>query len=230
VKNRAPDAPVMAAVPRAPRAPRRITPPSRERWSPSAAQMARRRALLTLLKWLVPGAGVALLLIIAIWPELEGAEERARVSFRRVAETAPEAVRIVAPRYQGVDEQNRPYTVTAAVAIQGQNQDLVDLSAPRADLLMTDGWVLLESREGRLDKARNHLDLRGEVTLWHDGGNLLVTEEASIELKEGAASGDKPVAAQGPFGTLISEGFRLYDKGAVVVFTGRARAMLEGRQ
>jgi lipopolysaccharide export system protein LptC len=161
---------------------------------------------------------------------LEGAEERARVSFRRVAQTAPEAVRIVAPRYQGVDELNRPYTVTASFATQGEDQDIVDLEAPRADLLMTDGWVLLESREGRLYKARNHLDLRGEVTLWHDGGNLLVTEEAAIELKEGAASGDKPVAAQGPFGTLVSEGFRLYDKGAVVVFTGQSRALLEGQQ
>ena len=224
MKNRAPEASVIAA----PRAPRRITPPSRERWSPSAGQMARRRVMVGALKWLVPGAGVALLLTIAIWPELEGAEERARVSFRRVAQTAPEAIRIVSPRYQGVDEQNRPYTVTASVATQGQNQDIVDLTAPRADLVMTDGWVLLESREGRLDKARNHLDLRGEVTLWHDGGNLLVTEEAAIELKEGNASGDKPVAAQGPFGTLVSEGFRLYDKGAVIVFTGQSRALLEG--
>jgi lipopolysaccharide export system protein LptC len=38
------------------------------------------------------------------------------------------------------------------------------------------------------------------------------------------------VAAQGPFGTLVSEGFRLYEKGAVVVFTGQSRALLEGRQ
>lgn len=227
MKNRAPNTVNFAT---APRAARRITAPSRERWSPSAGQMARRRALIGALKWLVPGAGIALLLAIAIWPELEGAEERARVSFRRVAQTAPEAVRIVTPHYQGVDEQNRPYTVTASVATQGQDQDIVDLEAPRADLLMADGWVLLESREGRLFKARNHVDLRGEVTLWHDGGNLLVTEEAAIELREGAASGDKPVAAQGPFGTLVSEGFRLYEKGAVVVFTGQSRAMLEGRQ
>ena len=226
MKNRAPEATVIAA----PRAPRRITPPSRERWSPSAAQMARRRFVVSALKWLVPGAGLALLLAIAIWPELEGMEERARVSFRRVTQTAPEAVRVVAPRYQGVDEQNRPYTVTAAIARQGQDQDILDLEAPRADLTLNDGWVLMESREGRLFKARNHLDLRGEVTLWHDGGNLLVTEEAAIELKEGAASGDKPVAAQGPFGTLVSEGFRLYEKGAVVIFTGQSRAMLEGRQ
>jgi hypothetical protein len=28
----------------------------------------------------------------------------------------------------------------------------------------------------------------------------------------------------------VSEGFRLYDKGAVIVFTGQSRAMLEGTQ
>ncbi len=204
--------------------------PSRERWSPSAREMARRRLVISAMKWLVPGAGLALLLAIAIWPEIQGLEDRARMSFRRVVAAAPDAVRVVSPRYQGVDEQNRPYTVTAAVATQGENQDIVDLETPRADLQLNDGWVLLESREGRLDKARSHLDLSGDVTLWHDGGNLLVTEQAAIELKEGAASGDRPVAAQGPFGTLVSEGFRLIDKGAVVVFTGRARALLEGGQ
>ncbi|MEN9498620.1 MAG: export transporter periplasmic protein LptC [Pseudomonadota bacterium] len=213
-----------------PRAPRRMLTPSRERWSPSAREMARRRLVIAAMKWLVPGAGLALLLAIVIWPEVQGVEDRARMSFRRVVATAPDAVRVVAPRYQGVDEQNRPYTVTAAVATQGEDQDIVDLATPRADLLLTDGWVLLEARQGRLNKPRNHLDLMGDVTLWHDGGNLLVTEEAVIELKEGAASGDKPVAAQGPFGTLVSEGFRLIDKGAVVVFTGRARALLEGGQ
>ena len=36
------------------------------------------------------------------------------------------------------------------------------------------------------------------------------------------------MAAQGSFGTLTGEGFRLRDRGAVVVFTGHARAVLEG--
>ncbi len=96
---------------------------------------------------------------------------------------------------------------------------------------MTDGsWVLLESNEGRFDKGRHRLDLSGNVTLWQDGGNMLVTEAAQIVLDQGSAAGDRPVAAQGPFGTLVSEGFRLSERGAVVVFTGRARAVLEGGQ
>jgi lipopolysaccharide export system protein LptC len=221
-------APAVTLAPAA-TAPRRMLPPSRERWVPSAGQIARRRAAVRIAKWLFPLAGIALLAGIAIWPEIDRMEDRARVSFRRVVTAAPDAVRVIEPRYQGLDEQNRPYTVTADIAAQTDTPDLVDLSRPRADILLTDGsWVLLESQAGRFDKARNRLDLTGEVTLWQDGGNMLVTDAAEIDLNEGAASGDRPVAAQGPFGTLVSEGFRLTERGQVVVFTGRARAMLEG--
>lgn len=214
-----------------PIAPRRMLSPSRGRWAPSAGQIARRRLAVRLAKWLFPMLGVGLLLGIAIWPELDRLEDRARVSFRRVIQAQPDAVRLVEPRYQGLDEQNRPFTVTADVAAQTESADIVDLTLPRADILLTDGsWVLLESREGRFDKARNRLDLSGDVTLWQDGGNLLVTAAAEVLLHEGAASGDQPVAAQGPFGTLVSEGFRLTERGQVVVFTGRARAVLEGGQ
>ena len=220
-----------AATPRpVPGAARRaMPPPSRRRAVPSAAQMARRRLAVRLAKILLPLAGVGLLLAIAVWPELERMEDSARVSFRRVAQAPPDAVRIVEPRYQGLDEQNRPYTVTAQVAAQADGPDIVDLDRPRADILMTDGsWVLLESAAGRYDRGANRLALSGDVTLWQDGGNMLVTEAAEILLSDGSAAGDRPVAAQGPFGTLVSEGFRLIERGQVVVFTGRARAVLEG--
>lgn len=211
--------------------PRRLLAPSRERWTPSAGQIARHRIAVRLAKWLLPLAGVGLLVGIAVWPELDRMEDRARVSFRRVIQTAPDAVRVIDPRYQGLDEESRPFTVTAATATQTEDADIVDLERPRADILLTDGsWILLESATGRFDKGRHLLDLAGEVTLWQDGGNLLVTAEAQIQLQDGSASGDKPVAAQGPFGTLTSEGFRLTDRGQVVIFTGHARAVLEGGQ
>lgn len=210
---------------------RHMLPPSRRRWAPSAGQIARRRFAVRIAKWFLPLAGVGLLLAIAVWPELDRMEDRARVSFRRVIQAQPEAVRLVQPRYQGLDDQNRPFSVTATVATQTENADIVDLDRPRADVLLTDGsWVLLESNQGRFDKGQHLLDLSGDVTLWQDGGNLLVTAAAQVQLQEGSASGDEPVAAQGPFGTLVSEGFRLIDRGQVVIFTGHARAVLEGGQ
>lgn len=209
--------------------PRRMMTPSRQRREISHGALARRRFALRWVKRLLPVAALALLSAIALWPEIERGENNVRYSIRRM-QAGPEAVLVRDPRYQGLDEQNRPFNVTAAAARQqGSAADVVTLEQPRADLLLNDGaWVLVESRDGRFDRPRNHLDLAGGVTLWHDNGTVLVTEQAAVALGEGHASGDRPVAAQGPFGTLTSEGFRLRDRGQVVVFTGQARLVLEG--
>jgi lipopolysaccharide export system protein LptC len=206
-----------------------MPPPSRRRVPPSAGQLARRRVLVAVAKRMLPLAALALLATIALWPEFESAADRGRVAFRRVAEVRPDALQVVNPRYQGVDEQNRPYNVTADRALQAGSDEIVDLQAPRADLLLTDGgWVYLEARDGRYDKAGSRLDLVGDVTVHHDDGTQFVTARARMDVAGGHAEGDDPVAAQGPFGTLTAEGFRLRDRGQVVIFTGRSRAVLEG--
>jgi lipopolysaccharide export system protein LptC len=221
-----PPGPAQPAVPAA--APRRAIPaPSRQRRAPTRRQMARRAFLLRWAKRILPLLGVALLLTIALWSEYAREEQRLRVGVRDLG-LRPDAMSVLHPRYQGVDEKNRPFTVTAEVAVQGGEDDLLTLDAPRADIVLEDGgWVLLEARQGRYAKARSHLELDGAVTLYHDNGTMLTTERATIALAEGAARGDAPVAAQGPFGTLTGEGFRLSGRGAVVEVTGRARAVLE---
>ncbi|MGG5808664.1 LPS export ABC transporter periplasmic protein LptC [Falsiroseomonas sp. CW058] len=209
-------------------APRRMLAPSRERRAPTPGELARRRLLVSVAKRVLPMAAVGLLALVALWPELDSAADKARVSFRRVVQIRPEALRIVEPRYQGLDEQNRPYTVTAEVAVQMGDEEVVQLQAPRADMVLGDGaWVYIEAREGRFDKPRNLLDLAGRVTVHHDDGTEFATEAASMDLALGSASGDLPVAAQGPFGTLTAQGFRLRDRGQVVVFTGQSRVVLE---
>jgi lipopolysaccharide export system protein LptC len=208
---------------------RHMLPPSRQRRAPTSGQMARRRFFVRVSKRLLPALALALLALVVFWPEIEGNEDRSRVSFRRTAQPRAEALRVVNPRYQGIDELNRPYTVTANAGQQQGSAEILDLDEPRADILLTDGgWIYLQARNGRYDKPASHLDLAGEVTIYHDNGTMLQTDQAAVEIDAGTASGDQPVAAQGPFGTLTSEGFRLADRGAVVVFTGRAHAVLEG--
>lgn len=207
----------------------RHLPPSRQRPAPRPGQLARRRILVGLAKRLLPALALALLAVVVFWPEIEGGDERSRVSFRRFQQPRAESLRVVSPRYQDVDELSRPYTITARVAQQVGGEQVLDLDGPRADMVLTDGgWVHVSADAGRYDRPRHHLDLAGDVTIHHDNGVTLRTPEASIEVEAGTASGDAPVAAQGPFGTLEAEGFRLKERGAVVVFTGRARAVLEG--
>ena len=143
---------------------------------------------------------------------------------------------MTAPLYQGLDELNRPYTVTAQVARQqpgvvAAGAEVIDLEAPRADITLTDGaWLFIEARDGVYDRGRNWLDLRGDVTIYHDNGTRFRSETAAVDLTGGNASGRQPTQAQGPFGTIESEGFELTERGAVMLFTGQAHAVLEGRQ
>jgi lipopolysaccharide export system protein LptC len=203
--------------------------PSRARRVPSRGALRRRSLLVQLAKVLLPAFALALLGAVAFWPELDGQSDTGRVSFRRTQEPRAEALRVVNPRYRGLDELGRAYTVTATLAEQVGAEEILDLTEPHADMLLTDGgWVFLRADRGRFDKAANRLLLRGEVTIYHDDGTMLRTPEVLVQMSEGAAEGDAPVAAQGGFGTLTAQGFRLHDRGAVVVFTGNARAVLEG--
>ncbi|MBX9698409.1 MAG: LPS export ABC transporter periplasmic protein LptC, partial [Acetobacteraceae bacterium] len=203
---------------------------SRRRRAPTPGALARRRAAIKVVKLLLPALALALLSAIAFWPEIEGGGEGGRVSFRRTVEPRPEALRVVNPRYRGLDEEGRPYTITAAIGQQVGAEEVLDLTEPRGDILLTDGaWIFLRADTGRYDKPNHRLALDGDVTIYHDNGTMLRTAHALVLLQEGSAEGDTPVAAQGGFGTLTAEGFRLTDRGAVVVFTGNARAVLESR-
>ncbi|TCI00251.1 LPS export ABC transporter periplasmic protein LptC [Roseococcus sp. SYP-B2431] len=208
---------------------RRVLAPSRARDVPSAGAIHRRHRLVQAVKLLLPLAAAGLLALLLLWPEFEGRD--GRLSFRRGPALVPEALQLVAPRFQGVDELGRPYTITARVGRQVGQEEVMLLDQPRADILLNDGaWVYVEADNGRYDKPAHHLNLEGNVRIFHDNGMLFRTEQAAVQIDQGSADGDRPTQAQGSFGTIESEGFRLRERGAVMVFTGKAHAVLEGRQ
>lgn len=208
---------------------RRSLMPSRARRVPRAEQIVRRQRLVQAMKLLMPLLAACVLALMVFWPEIEGGNSR--LSFRRGPALVPEALQLVAPRFQGVDELNRPYTVTARSARQPGQEEVMLLDLPRADILLTDGgWVYVESVRGRYDRAAQHLDLEGDVEIYHDNGTLFRTEAAAVQVNAGTAHGERPTKVQGSFGTIESEGFEMLERGTVMIFTGRARAILEGRQ
>lgn len=201
---------------------------ARPRRVPSQGALARRRWTIRAAKWLLPVMGLALLSLIALWPELENVNDQARLAFRRMTE-AVGAARLIDAEYHGIDEAGRPYTVTASVA-QQDGPDRINLTTPKGDITLGDGtWLILQSKEGVYMQHAQQLDLSRDVTLYRDDGTTMVTASASIDLKNSAAAGSEPVHAEGPFGTLDAQGgFTLVDKGAAVQFTGPARLVLNG--
>ena len=202
---------------------------ARLRRLPTPGALARRRTLIRLTKWLLPAAALALLSLIALWPELDHATDQARLTFRRMSGDIGGA-RLTDAHYHAVDELGRPYTVTAAVA-QQDGPERINLTQPKGDITLTNGtWLMLQAKRGVYMQHAQQLDLSRDVTLYRDDGTTMRTAAASINLKDGAAAGADPVHAEGPFGTLDAQGFTVVDKGAAIQFSGPARVLLNGAQ
>ena len=131
-------------------------------------------------------------------------------------------------RFDGLDEKNRPYTVTADMATQSDSdEDLIELELPKADITLEDGaWLALTARSGKYRQKSQILDLIGSVSLFHDQGFELRTEAARVDLARGVAEGNQPVQGQGSTGFIEAQGFRVLDRGARIIFTGKARLIV----
>jgi lipopolysaccharide export system protein LptC len=200
---------------------------ARIRQPPSPGGLARRRFVITLTKWLLPAAALLLLATIALWPQLARMRESARIAFQRVT-TEVGGATLTDVRYRGVDEQGRPYTLTAATA-QQDGPDRINLTTPKGDITLGNGpWLMVQSKLGVYLQHSGQLDLSREVTLYRDDGTTLVTASASIDMKNGAAASSEPTHAEGPFGVLDAQGFTLTDKGTAIQFAGPAHLVLNG--
>lgn len=179
-------------------------------------------------KWALPSLAVALLMLIAVWPRLEAAFDHVRFGPPRIDLAEARRLRMVDPRYNGIDRNNRPYFLTAHSATQvTQGDNIISLDAPKADMTTTSGsWVELSGDTGTYQTQPQLLNLYGDVTLYQDRGNEFHTDSARIDMLNGTAQGDDTVHGQGPFGHVTAQGFTMYNHGDVIVFNGKTNLTL----
>jgi lipopolysaccharide export system protein LptC len=182
------------------------------------------------LKRVLPAIGVALLLLIAVWPRLAPLWERMRLAFPAIDLREAGELRMVNPHYSGADRQGRPFVVTAAVGRQvPDRQDLVSLEMPRADMKTHSGTgIVVTAATGIYQSQAQLLDLFGEVTLVHQNGTRFVTDTARVDVAKNTAEGGDPIAGEGPSGGIKADGFRILDKGDTIIFTGKSDLLLKG--
>ncbi|MHA1600976.1 MAG: LPS export ABC transporter periplasmic protein LptC [Alphaproteobacteria bacterium] len=180
------------------------------------------------MKMLLPALAAALILLVFAWPQFTFKEERFRLGIARLSLDQAENLTMLNARYNGIDEQRQPYTITADMATQSkQDENMIDLELPKADMTLEGGaWLALTARTGKFNRAVELLDLTGSVSLFHDRGFELRSESAQIDLDAGTAKGHEPVQGQGTFGTVDAEGFRVLDSGQTIIFTGKSRLVL----
>jgi lipopolysaccharide export system protein LptC len=165
--------------------------------------------------------GCFLLGLIA-WPVVTNHQMAALVT-----EAAPNLM-VENLNFTGLNEENQPYSLTAARAFQaGGAKNLIDLDQPKGEMTLDDGaWLAGRATYGRFDQKGKRLWLGGQVELFHDQGMSFSTDEMQVDLQKNAAWGDQPVVIKGAFGNITGDGFRALEGGEVLVVEGHAKARL----
>ncbi len=175
-------------------------------------------------------AALALTVVIVVWPEF--ATDTDGVDLPRVSFGSDEfQLRMDDARYEGADNKNRPYVVTAKSAVQDpDDQWLVKLNDLKADITMEDGtWVYISAKNGRYHHRQQDLKLRDGVNLFIDNGYQLTTQSATVDLATGRVIGTTFVQGHGPAGELRANGFEAIDFGRIIRLLGDVRMIVRPR-
>ena len=139
---------------------------------------------------------------------------------------------MIKPRYESIDKDNQPFTVTAEKATQDSvNPGLIHLVQPTADIGLKNGaWVAAKAQSGIYEQEAEKLTLNGNVTLFHDGGYQMESEELRLDLTAQTAFSDKDVFAQGAEGTLNAIGLDGDAASEILIFKGPAKLVLDTQE
>ena len=183
-----------------------------------------------MLKRMLPALGVMLLLLVAVWPQLGTLLENVGLGLPVIDMREARELRMLNPRYAGVDRFGRPYVVTAAVGRQVPNRDdLMSLEMPRAEIRLRPGALVVVTAATAIYQTQAQLlDLFENVNLVHENGTRFVTRSAHVDVSANTAEGHDPVVGHGPSGDIAAEGFRIFDKGDTIFFTGNSHVLLKG--
>lgn len=201
---------------------------TRKLMAPRTGPFARYSRFVGLMKVLLPSLAAILLGLVAVWPKLALEDKRFQVGFAKLSTKEVETLAMQNPRYYGLDESNRPYTVTSDWARQEPgNSEVIRLEGPKADFLTNSGAnVVLDAAQGIYRQSQKTLDLSGGVNLFHDAGYEIHTPTAQVDLGKNSAKGVQPVTGHGPQGAIEAEGFELSSKGKVITFAGKSHLSL----
>jgi lipopolysaccharide export system protein LptC len=178
----------------------------------------------------LPMLGLVLVTLVAIWPRLGPLLESVRLVLPVIDLREARDLRMLNPRYAGVDRFNRPYVVTAAIGRQVPNRDdLMSLERPRAEMtLRRNALVVVTAATAIYQSQAQLLDLFDDVNLVHENGTRFTTTTAHVDVAADTAEGHDPVSGRGPSGDIDAQGFRILDKGDTIIFTGESTLLLKG--
>jgi lipopolysaccharide export system protein LptC len=132
--------------------------------------------------------------------------------------TAGLSVTVHGPRFDGYDDNDQPYTLTAMTAQRRRdNPVLVDLVNPR---LKDATSTTVQAREGIWNSETEELDLSGDVVMTDAGGYTFTSQKTRMFVREGRVEGQEPLTGFGPVGEVKADAYEVLDDGNRILLKG----------
>ena len=206
-----------------------VATPRDRRVEEAFAQARRHSGRVRLLKFALPAAALAMIVAFAArsWLAVPGGLPV------DLGSLAIEGGRLVMsdPRLDGVTgPQSRPYTMTAARAIQDIGvSGRIDLQGIDARLPVDEsGWMTVTAPSGVFDREANRLDINSELTVTSDDGLKAVLQSAVLDIAGGNLDTADPVDITLEGAHITADSMTVRDRGAVLIFENRVRMRIEG--
>ena len=184
-------------------------------------------SFIRLMRIILPAIAVVFFIIAITWSDFD--KSAVPIAKERIIPYAKNIKNeLLSPRFESVNKNNQPFSITASRATQGkEGADFVYLTEPMADLMMEDGaWVAIKANKGTYQQHTEKLLLYDTVRLFHDDGYQIEAEEIRIDLKSEYAYSDQKVIVRGPEGFIESTGIEVIGDEEKIIFLGPAKVTL----
>ncbi len=191
----------------------------------TGAQAVARSRLVRRLRIALPIFAVILIAAFIFNTQSNSVDQAFLEDFKSITATTEE-LRMANPRFAGVDNEGKPFEITASAALQDPNaKDVVELEQPRAVQNADESEAtVVTANSGLYRSEENILELTDAVTLEHDLGSstyVLRSPEAIVAIKDQIVTSTAGVGAEGPDGaTLTADRMKAYRNDGRVVFEG----------
>lgn len=206
----------------------------RQDWSP---QRSPRRVggvydkFVSLLRVVLPVLALVLAVVTAAYPFFNN-RETSFVLARDSVEASEDRLRMVNPRYSGIDNGDRPFQVRAAAAVQPRGVvDEVLLTGIAAQMQLEDDIdVSVEAGEGTYVPSNEALFLRAPVQIITSNGYRIDAADSVVDLDDHLVTSNQPVDAAGPLGRFKANGFAARIDDDKLIFNGGVTAVITPRK
>ena len=136
------------------------------------------------------------------------------------------------PRLTGYTKDSRPYELTARLASQDLTQPgVLELKDIKARVqTKAQGNIELSAKTGIYSIKAEQLQLVDNITVQTSLGYEGHLERASIDIKKGTVTSDRPVKGKFPEGTIEANRLEISESGSVVLFTDGVTTIFTLRQ